>query len=89
MDGTAPLPSPATLRRLAAHAVRVQTQASDIPSPCINVCRIDPVQSLCNGCYRTLDEIAIWGLSDNDTKRQIWARVAERLPKQTPHSQTP
>ena len=80
MDGTAPLPSPVTLRRLAARAAIVRTQVADIPSPCINVCRIDPVQSLCSGCFRTLDEIAAWGLSNDDSKRQVWARIAERLP---------
>lgn len=89
MDGSAPLPSPVTLKRLAAHAARVQTQTSDIPSPCINVCRIDPVQGLCSGCFRTLDEIAAWGMSDDDSKRQTWARIAERLPVPASHHTTP
>jgi hypothetical protein len=89
MDGTAPLPSKATLRRLAARAVIVRTQAADIPSPCINVCRIDSVQSVCTGCFRTLDEIATWGLSDDASKRQVWARIAERLPVLAPNSETP
>lgn len=30
-------------------------------SPCIQVCNIDPASSLCQGCGRTLDEIACWG----------------------------
>ncbi|MBC7917477.1 MAG: DUF1289 domain-containing protein [Rhodoferax sp.] len=89
MDGTAPLPSRATLRRLAARAVIVRTQAADIPSPCINVCRIDPVQAICNGCFRTLDEIAAWGMADDEAKRQVWAQIAERLPALTPHGETP
>jgi len=80
VDGIAPPPSRVTLRRLATRAAVVRTQAADIPSPCINVCRIDPVQSLCSGCFRSLDEIAAWGLADDETKRQIWARVAARLP---------
>ena len=89
MDPTAPLPSPITLRRLAARAAIVRTQASDIPSPCVNVCHIDPVQSVCAGCFRTLDEIAAWRLSDDASKRQVWARIAQRLPVLTPHSETP
>jgi uncharacterized protein len=33
---------------------------SEIPSPCIGVCRLDPVSGLCAGCMRTLAEIAAW-----------------------------
>lgn len=38
---------------------------SGVPSPCINVCKMNPQTQLCEGCFRTLDEIAAWaGLSD-------------------------
>lgn len=30
-----------------------------VASPCVNVCRID-ARGLCEGCARTLDEIARW-----------------------------
>jgi len=30
-----------------------------VPSPCVNICRIDAV-GRCEGCRRTLDEIASW-----------------------------
>ncbi len=33
---------------------------SAISSPCIKVCVIDPVCKLCQGCGRTLQEIAQW-----------------------------
>ena len=33
---------------------------SEIPSPCIGVCRLDPRTGLCAGCMRTADEIAAW-----------------------------
>ncbi|MGA1318970.1 MAG: DUF1289 domain-containing protein, partial [Rubrivivax sp.] len=29
-----------------------------VPSPCINVCRIEPASGWCEGCARTLEEIA-------------------------------
>lgn len=45
-------------------------------SPCINVCRIDPVASLCVGCHRSLDEIARWR-DMTDAQRQ---RVLQALP---------
>jgi hypothetical protein len=37
---------------------------------------------LCNGCLRTLDEIAHWGLYDDDEKRAVWAQLAERRAQQ-------
>ncbi|MBT4204330.1 DUF1289 domain-containing protein [Hyphomicrobiales bacterium] len=32
----------------------------DICSPCINVCKIDPLTSYCYGCGRTSEEIKLW-----------------------------
>ena len=33
---------------------------SDIPSPCIGVCKLDADRRVCEGCLRTVDEIARW-----------------------------
>jgi predicted Fe-S protein YdhL (DUF1289 family) len=49
-----------------------------VPSPCINVCRIDPETGCCAGCRRSLDEIAAWSRIDDAGKRAIWARLAQR-----------
>lgn len=49
-----------------------------IPSPCINVCRMDPATSLCEGCLRTLDEITAWGRAPDTYKLQVLERVAQR-----------
>ena len=49
-----------------------------IASPCINVCRMDPITGLCEGCARTLDEIARWGTASEDDKRAILDFVARR-----------
>jgi predicted Fe-S protein YdhL (DUF1289 family) len=49
-----------------------------VPSPCMSVCRMDAVTGLCEGCFRTLDEIAVWsGLGDED-KRKIWKIIEQR-----------
>ena len=40
------------------------------PSPCINICRMDEASGWCEGCLRTLDEIACWSLLD-DAERAI------------------
>ncbi len=51
----------------------------EVPSPCIAVCRMDPVTELCQGCWRTLDEVALWGRMEEASKREIWQLIAERL----------
>ena len=32
----------------------------DVPSPCVQVCQMDPASGFCRGCGRTLQEIADW-----------------------------
>ena len=49
-----------------------------VPSPCIDVCQIDPRTGLCEGCLRTLDEIAAWGVLDNGQKREVWKQLPGR-----------
>jgi predicted Fe-S protein YdhL (DUF1289 family) len=61
----------------AQHAVDGGTP---VPSPCINVCRMDAATGLCAGCLRTLDEIAAWSRLDDDDKRAVWAALATRGP---------
>ena len=43
----------------------------DIPSPCIGICRLDQASGLCQGCLRTVDEIARWPLADNPERLLI------------------
>jgi predicted Fe-S protein YdhL (DUF1289 family) len=49
-----------------------------VPSPCIDVCRIDPLTGWCEGCLRTLDEIAAWSGLDNPQKRAVWKELPAR-----------
>jgi predicted Fe-S protein YdhL (DUF1289 family) len=53
-------------------------QAAAVPSPCVNVCRMDAASGLCVGCWRTIDEIAAWSKLDDDGKRQVWQAIALR-----------
>ena len=50
-----------------------------VPSPCVSVCRMDALSGLCEGCFRTLDEIAAWSRLEDDGKRAAWALIAERI----------
>ncbi|HZR70215.1 MAG TPA: DUF1289 domain-containing protein [Burkholderiales bacterium] len=49
----------------------------DPPSPCINVCRMNADTGLCEGCLRTLEEIAAWSAMTPEEKRA----VLEQLPR--------
>jgi len=48
------------------------------PSPCVNVCRMDDATGWCEGCLRTLDEIAVWGGLPDDDKRVLWQQLRQR-----------
>jgi len=49
-----------------------------VPSPCTDVCRIDPDSGWCEGCFRTIDEIAAWGALDDRARREVWKRLPAR-----------
>ena len=49
-----------------------------VPSPCINVCQMDPQSGLCLGCRRTLQEIAAWMEMTPREKLATLERVAAR-----------
>ena len=47
-------------------------------SPCISVCRMNPATGYCEGCLRTIDEIAHWSVFDDAEKRALLAQLALR-----------
>ena len=49
-----------------------------VASPCIQVCRMDERSGLCEGCLRTLDEIAAWGALSDALRREVLTLVAAR-----------
>jgi predicted Fe-S protein YdhL (DUF1289 family) len=48
------------------------------PSPCTGVCRIDWTSGHCDGCKRTLNEIADWPMLGPAQKRAILAKTEKR-----------
>jgi predicted Fe-S protein YdhL (DUF1289 family) len=70
--------SPAELR-LHQMAAR-ELEKEDTPfSPCISVCRMSDQSGLCEGCFRTLDEITGWGHRAPEAKRAVWRSIQLRL----------
>lgn len=51
---------------------------SPVPSPCISICRMDTQSGLCEGCLRTLDEIADWGAMPDAGRRAVLGAIEAR-----------
>jgi predicted Fe-S protein YdhL (DUF1289 family) len=49
------------------------------PSPCTNLCVIDPATGWCDGCGRTLDEIARWSEMTASQKWAVLREIGERV----------
>ncbi len=49
-----------------------------LPSPCVNVCRMHAGSGWCEGCARTLEEIAAWGSLPDEAKLRVWRLLPER-----------
>jgi hypothetical protein len=56
-----------------------QNDLKDVLSPCISVCRMDAATGWCEGCFRTLDEIAAWSTLAPPAKRATWSRIEQRI----------
>ena len=56
----------------------VPPEPADVASPCIGVCVIGD-DDLCEGCARTLDEIAGWSSASFAARRAVLAAIRERL----------
>lgn len=49
-----------------------------VPSPCINVCKMDGTTGWCTGCLRTIAEIASWSQLVDADKQAVWQQLPER-----------
>jgi len=49
-----------------------------VASPCVSVCRMHEPTGWCEGCLRTLDEIACWSGYTNEDKLAVLAMLAAR-----------
>ena len=70
------------IKKIAVYARNIRAtgrfNTEVVPSPCISVCRVDADSGCCEGCLRTLAEIAAWGQLGNDAKRGVWLIIEQR-----------
>lgn len=48
-----------------------------VKSPCVSVCYVND-DALCEGCFRTIEEISDWTHYNNDAKQDVIKRCNER-----------
>jgi hypothetical protein len=68
----------AVAQTMAGRVAQALACSAQVPSPCISVCAMLPATGLCAGCYRSIEEIAAWSRMDDDGKRLVWQRIAQR-----------
>ncbi|WP_295550819.1 DUF1289 domain-containing protein [uncultured Pseudacidovorax sp.] len=68
-----PLAARAALMREA-----VRQGLEPVPSPCVNVCRMSATSGLCEGCFRTIEEIRLWSRSTDTARLAVWDQVLAR-----------
>ena len=56
------------LDTLVADAAQARAAGEPLPSPCVQICRIDARTGWCEGCWRRLEEIGGWMTMDEDAR---------------------
>ncbi len=49
-----------------------------VETPCVEICHVDRVSGFCEGCGRTLDEIAAWPTLTAAARRRIMGELPNR-----------
>lgn len=49
-----------------------------IPSPCIGECSLTPETKLCQGCFRSIDEIRQWNTYSEEEKKAVNEQLSTR-----------
>lgn len=50
----------------------------EVQSPCVKICVVHPVERICTGCLRSIDEIAAWSRMSNDARAAVMETLPER-----------
>ena len=49
-----------------------------VESPCVKLCKLDPVSGYCLGCYRTIEEITAWPGLGREEKLRVYEELEKR-----------
>lgn len=53
----------------------------EVESPCVKICVVHPVERICTGCLRSIDEIARWSRMSVEERRAVMADLPARAPR--------
>ncbi|TMV13250.1 DUF1289 domain-containing protein [Arenibacterium halophilum] len=53
----------------------------EVDSPCVKICVVHPVERICTGCLRSIDEIARWSRMSAEERRAVMAELPARAPR--------
>jgi len=63
---------------LSLEPINPENSLSEIESPCISVCKMNPDKTFCIGCWRTKDEIKSWKEAGDDDRLAILGNARGR-----------
>jgi len=61
-----------------------QQPTQGVASPCISVCKMDDAGGFCLGCFRTIEEIALWSRAPDEQRLKILVAVERRRVEHDP-----
>ncbi|MBL4768729.1 MAG: DUF1289 domain-containing protein [Rhodobacteraceae bacterium] len=56
---------------------------NEIESPCIQICVVHPVERICTGCYRSIDEISRWSRMTAAERKAVMDELSARASQLT------
>ena len=56
----------------------------EVKSPCISVCVLNE-DDICEGCYRSAEEITDWSILSNQAKEEVMIVVSQRFKRLNKH----
>lgn len=62
-----------------AQAIAFARTQTPVGSPCIDVCRLNPVSGYCEGCLRSRDEIKTWKSMGDQDRLALLASLGTRM----------
>ncbi len=61
-----------------------EVESLEVKSPCISVCVLDD-NDICEGCYRSAEEITAWSELSNQQKQNVMIKVKGRFKQLNKH----
>ena len=51
---------------------------NEVQSPCVKICTIHPLERICTGCLRTIEEITAWGKMSESERTSLILELPKR-----------